>query len=187
MPAVKPLSLIRRHSTKEELEERESAELSLVPTTQISAKPPALLQKHKVARETWTRLVGLYFETEHTLITAFDQDALVKYCLLEEECVWLESMRTAVYKQAVSLQTKLGKMKITATTEAEKIKLYYSLLEQYNALIARVQGLDARLDGKRKLSHSLSQSMYLTPRSRAGVNPTAKPPEEKDEFGKKFD
>lgn len=187
MPASKPLSLSARHSTNDEIEERESAEAAITPVTQISEKPPALLQKHQVAKETWVRLVKLYYETEHMLITAFDQDSLVKYCLVEEECVWLESMRLEVYKTAISLQKKLGKMKITATTETEKIKIYYALMEQYNALMARVQGLDARLDGKRKLSHTLSQSMYLTPRSRAGVNPAEKPNKGKDEFGKKFD
>jgi hypothetical protein len=37
--------------------------------------------------------------------------------------------------------------------------------------------MDARLDGKRKLLHSIAQSLYLTPRSRAGVAPPEKEPE----------
>jgi phage terminase small subunit len=41
--------------------------------------------------------------------------------------------------------------------------------------------MDARLDGKRKLLHTLSQSLYLTPRSRAGVAPEQKEPEHDDD------
>ena len=51
-------------------------------------------------------------------------------------------------------------------------------LMQANALIQRFQGMDARLDGKRKLIFSLAQSLYLTPRSRAGVAPEEKDGEE---------
>ena len=46
--------------------------------------------------------------------------------------------------------------------------------------------LDARLDGKGKYLHSLEQSLYLTPRSRAGVAPVQKEKEKEDDL-KKFD
>ena len=56
-------------------------------------------------------------------------------------------------------------------------------MEQYNALVARLIGIDARLDGKRKLEHTLAQSLYLTPRARAGVAPAdRKPPEPANEM-----
>lgn len=185
MPARKPQTLNKRHATKDEIADRAAAEAAMVPSTQLSRKPPPLLQKHKHAGATWDRLVSLYFETEHMFVTAFDTDLLAKYCLLEEECLWLEDLRSSVYKQAMSLQKKLEKINLR---DVEQMKLYYSLSEQYNALIARVQGLDARLDGKRKLSHDYAKSMYLTPRSRVGVAPAEKPPAEADDgFGSKFD
>lgn len=55
---------------------------------------------------------------------------------------------------------------------------YVNALTQANALLQRFQGMDARMDGKRKLVFALAQSLYLTPRSRAGVAPTEKEPEE---------
>lgn len=185
MPARKPQTLNKRHSTKDEVEKRQEAEAAMVPKTQLSRKPPPLLRKHKHATETWNRLVPLYFETAQTFVTAFDADLVAKYCLLEEECLWLEGLRDGVYKQVMGLQKKLEKINFK---DVEAMKMYYSLSEQYNALIARVQGLDARLDGKRKLSHDYAKSMYLTPRSRVGVAPAEKPPAEgADDFGSKFD
>ncbi len=183
MPAKKPQSLSNRHSTKEEIDERAAAEAAIAPITQLSTKPPPLLQKHKGARATWSRLVGLYLEVKGTIITAFDADLLAKYCILEEECLWLEGKRAEVDRTAVKLNKQIAKI----TPKGERMKVYYQLLEQYNALNARVQGLDARLDGKRKLLHSLAQSLYLTPRSRAGVAPTEKAKELPDQFGKEYD
>ena len=186
MPARKPTALIDPKRAKvsiEKREAREAAELAITPTTQLSTDPPPLLQKRKVARETWSRLVQLYLGVQGTLITAFDEDLLTKYCILEEECLWLEAKRSEVDRNAVKLDKQLAKI----NPKGEQLKTYYQLLEQYNALNTRVQGLDARLDGKRKLLHSLSQSLFLTPRSRAGVAPTEKPTEKPDPFGNEFD
>ncbi len=178
MPARKPKSLNRRHSTKAEKAERESAELAMTPTTKLSESPPAILARHKKAMQTWKRLVGLYFEAEGEIVTAFDEDALAKYCLLEEECLVLEDLRDGVLGDYEGIHKQLARMK----PKGEEMKIYYSLLEQVNALLARYQGLDARLDGKRKHVHTLAQSLYLTPRSRAGVAPTEKAkPEAPDE------
>jgi hypothetical protein len=61
---------------------------------------------------------------------------------------------------------------------AAHIKDYLGALFQANALLQRYQGMDARLDGKRKLVFTLAQAMYLTPRSRAGVAPKQKEEEQ---------
>ncbi len=184
MPAKKPLSLIQRHSTQAEIDQRVAAEAAMTPTTQLSTEPPPLLQKHRTARGVWSRLMELYLGVQGTLITAFDQDLLIVYCLLEEECIWLEGKRAEVDQ----LSRRVNKL--MATKEKAKQldgETYTALLQQYSGLLTRVQGLDARLDGKRKLIHSLAQSLFLTPRSRAGVAPARREPAEPDEFGTDFD
>ena len=182
MPAKKPSTLTTRHDTKADRDARESAENAMTPKTQLPTKPPPLLQKHPQARGIWTQLVGLYSEVQGKIVTAFDEHLLAKYCLLEEECVWLEGKRAAVDKQIVRIDKLLANKEKAKQLDSDQ---YISLLQQYNALNARVQGLDARLDGKRKLVHALAQSLYLTPRSRAGVAPPEKPPEEpKDDMEK---
>lgn len=116
-------------------------------------------------------MIKLYGEVDGSIATAFDQDLLAKYCLLEDECDTLQNIRDETLTEHSSIKKTLSKF---GKPKTEDIKEYIALLEQKNALLARYQGLDARLDGKRKLLHALAQSLYLTPRSRAGVSPTTK-------------
>lgn len=174
MPVRKPSSLLNQHDTKEERAARDAAERALEPKTALTIKPPDALKGHANASAIWKRLVGLYFETEGVIITAFDADLLVKYCLAEEELLELFKLRGEIKKTWERHLKILDKINV----KSEDMKNYYNALAQANALLQRFQGMDARLDGKRKLVVALAQSLYLTPRSRAGVAPTEKEPEE---------
>jgi phage terminase small subunit len=174
MPKAKPSSLSRSHNTKAEREARTAAEESMIPKTLLTSKPPAELNGHKVASQVWKRLIKLYDETEGTIITSFDSDVLVKYCLAEEELVELSALRRVIFQ----MWDKHLKILNTINPKADQLKDYFNALAQANALLQRFQGMDARLDGKRKLIYALAQSLYLTPRSRAGVAPTEKEPDE---------
>lgn len=173
MPARKPKSLTNRHDTKEDKQAREDAEKAFTPKTSISKTPPSALKGHARGSATWRRLVGLYFETAGTIITAFDEDLLIKYCLAEEELDELFKLRSDIKKLWTTHNKMLGEMRPTAET----IRDYFGALSQANALLQRFQGMDARMDGKRKLVVTMAQSLYLTPRARAGVAPPEKPPE----------
>ena len=184
MPARKPSSLTKRHSTKAEREARTAGESALTPKTLLQKQPPAALTGHKHASALWKELVGLYGETEGTIITAFDKDLLIKYCLAEEELTELFAMRGEIKKLWTHHTKILGRM----NPKGDELKDYFNALAQANALLQRFQGMDARLDGKRKLVFSLAQSLYLTPRSRAGVAPPEKEPEQpKDEMEQLLD
>lgn len=184
MPARKPTALTTRHSTKEERSARVSAETAMTPKTGLSVKPPAALKGHAAAREAWTRLVGLYLETEGTIVTAFDADILIKYCLAEEELLELQALRKGIAKLWATHTKLLAKFKPTN----DNLEDYFKALNTASALLQRFQGMDARMDGKRKLVFSLAQSLYLTPRSRAGVAPPEKEPEDpQDEMDKLLD
>lgn len=183
MAARKPHSLSSRHSTKAEISARTESEAAMTPTTELTVTPPPELRGHKPAAAAWKRLIKLYDETEGTIVTAFDADLLAKYCLLEEECMTLEEIRDEQLTDLDGVKKRLSKM---GKPKIDDIKEYIALLEQKNALLGRYQGLDARLDGKRKLLHALAQSLYLTPRSRAGVDPKRKGEEPTDPL-KEFD
>lgn len=173
MPATKPVTLSKRHDTKADREARNKAESLMEPKTALKLTPPAQLHGHKTAALIWKRLVGLFFEAEGTIVTAFDADLLVKYCMAEEELIELFELRGEIKKMWDIHVKLLNKVK----PNAENMKEYFNALAQANALLQRFQGMDARLDGKRKLVFALAQSLYLTPRSRAGVAPTEKEPE----------
>ena len=174
MPARKPTSLSTRHDTKADQAARAAGESSLMPKSALTKKPPSALKGHKQASSLWRELVGLYGETAGTIITAFDKELLVKYCLAEEELTELFALRGEIKK----LWTKHAKILANMKPKADNLKDYFNALAQANALLQRFQGMDARMDGKRKLVFSLAQSLYLTPRSRAGVAPPEKEPEE---------
>lgn len=146
----------------------------MTPKTALKIKPPAELKGHASAAAIWRRLVGLYVETEGTIVTAFDADILVKYCLAEEELIELFLLRASIKKLWLQHLKMLNAMK----PKADQLKHYFDALAQANALLQRFQGMDARMDGKRKMIFALAQSLYLTPRSRAGVVPQEKEPDE---------
>lgn len=180
MPSRKPLSLITRDQTKADRALRADAESARLPRTLLSIKPPLALTGHSHAAKIWKRVVGLYFETEGTIITAFDEDLLTKYCLAEEELVELFKLRADIKKLWIDHNRMLAHIK----PKSDQFKDYFNALSQANALLQRFQGMDARMDGKRKLVFSLAQSLYLTPRSRAGVAPSEKqhePPKDETE------
>lgn len=169
MPKSKPQILSRRHDTKADRAARAASEAALTPKTELPIKPPTVLNGHKVAKEKWVQVVGLYNEIEGKIATSLDADGLVKYCLLEEEVVDMARLRDGVLKDYQTMRRTANRTK----DADERSKLYVIV----NALLARYQGMDARLDGKRKLLHALAQSLYLTPRSRAGVEPPTKEPD----------
>jgi phage terminase small subunit len=171
MPSRKPASLSKRHDTAKDRKARTAAESAVKPRTGITVKHPDELKGHRSAIATWKRTVSLYAEVEGTIITAFDRDLLVKYCLLEEELLELAAVRKEIKQDYTTQVKRARRFKPTS----KEIKDYVAMWTAVNGLFMRFQGMDARLDGKRKLLHILAQSLYLTPRARAGVAPPEKP------------
>lgn len=184
MPAKKASSLHKRHDSKKDRESRSASEDAIKPKTKLSTTPPDALKGHPRARATWQHIVKLYNETKGEIITAFDENLLARYCLADEELIEIYGLRKVVV-QLWNVHAKwLGNLK----PKNENLKDYFKALEQANALLQRFQGMDARLDNKRKMMLSMEQSLYLTPRSRAGVAPEEKPDDgPKDEMDELLD
>ncbi len=180
MPAKKPNTLNSRHNTKADILARAAAESAMTPRTELTVELPRQLtgRDNAHAAKTWARTVALYAEVDGNIATAFDVDLLTKYCLLEQEVIELGEMRKTIKADWITQKKVVEKIKPNDKTLKEYVKLW----EVVNGLFQRFQGIDARLDGKRKLLHSLAQSLYLTPRSRAGVDPKRKEPEQVDMF-----
>lgn len=186
MPARKPLALTDPQKAKvstEKREAREAAEAAMNPSTPISKTPPGVLSGHKYARAVWTRLIELFLGVEGTIISAFDEDLLVKFCLGEEEIIELLDLRVEVKR----LWAKHAKILEKMNPKADQLKDYFNALAQANALLQRFTALDSRADGKRKMLHAIAQSLYLTPRARSGAIPKEKETGAPDGFGQEFD
>lgn len=186
MPARKPSSLNTRHDPPADRAARADAEAAMTPRTAIGTKPPAELTGHKRAISVWKHTLGLYGETEAKIICAFDQGILVDYCLLVEQLVELDELRAqtlathaAMLKSLKELTAKMKK-KDAKTVLAEQM----AITEKLEMIMGQIIKLDGRIDRKRALIHTLRQSLYLTPRSRAGVTPAEREEEIKTEMDK---
>jgi phage terminase small subunit len=207
MPARKPVGLHTRHATKAEKRARVAAEESLAPERGLPMAAPARLKGHAIACEAWRRLIRLYNELDAAIVTRLDQDLLCDYCILMEQIGELDLMRSTTYrmwlemgaahdkairkaKEAVDAQKAVakalaengapapedgpGSLAEVEKWEAQAVALASKSLDAFEAVVK----LDARADQKRKALLQLRQSLYLTPRSRAGVAPTKKEEEE---------
>lgn len=180
MPARKMLALSRNSKiNKNKMAERVAAENSMIPSEELQTVPPARLKGHKTASAMWKKIVLLYSSVEGKVATAFDAGVLEKYCLLEEELIWLEGRRSKMDKDLLDLEKLTAKK--PRTGDEDQWKIYLKLLDQCNALSGRLQSWDGRIDNKRKLSLALSMALYLNPRSRAGVAPPTKETEEPED------
>jgi hypothetical protein len=169
MPARKPSSLINRHETAEERAEREERDAALRPNRALPQNPPASLRGRKTAEVVWRRLIRMYGELEAEIITRLDMDLLVDYCILAEQVSELDAMRKAAMSQFELLDTLRkkyideGKIESAVVTGAKMEATFEDTLK-----------LDGRVDRKRDLMFRLRQSLYLTPRARAGTAPKGK-------------
>lgn len=207
MPARKPQGLKTRHDTKTDIETRVANEEAMAPERDLPMSAPARLKGHEVASEVWRRLMRGWAEIEARVVTRLDMDLLVDYCLLMEQVAELDLMRKTTYRQWLELGAahdkaiaKALEAKRAAEEQAEMVKETggempekglgsVAEVEKWEdravALAARcldafeaVVKLDSRVDRKRSLLLNWRQSLYLTPRARAGVAPEKKAKEE---------
>jgi len=186
MPARKPSALITRHETAAEQAERTARESSARPARTVPASPPAQFKHRQIAQTAWRYLVRRFGEAEGEIITGFDLHLLINFCMAIEQLAQLNMMRDKAYEAWLQLAGEHTRL-IDDEGEAEDIVL--AAVRVVNAFEA-VLKLDSRIDRKVDLLHKLAQSLYLTPRSRAGVAPTRKeaetPPDELEQLMDEF-
>jgi len=172
MPARKPRSLIVRHETAAEQAERAARELSARPDRTLPSSPPAQLKDRLIARAAWRYLMRRFDETEGEIVTGFDLHLLTNFCMAIEQLAQLNVMRDTAYE--VWLQLAAGHKRLAEAGQVDDaVFMAMKVVDAFDAVVK----LDSRIDRKADLIHKLSQSLYLTPRSRAGVAPAKKEPE----------
>jgi phage terminase small subunit len=133
---------------------------------------PAQLRGHQVAEGVWRRAMRTYGELAKEIVTRLDQDLLIDYCLLMEQLSEMDQLR----RSSVEIYQVMERARIEAaeTDPALALSLGEKVLNAFDSILK----LDARVDLKRSKLHTLRQSLYLTPRARAGTAPAAKEEEE---------
>lgn len=178
MPATKPAALQNSHRTKDQKQKKDDTEAVLKPSTLLSCDPPDSLKDLPVASATWTRVISLQNETQTAqdgspIITAFDERLLEDYCRMIEEAQELGTFRKDLYAALKTLTEQAQKLKI----DDNGYEYFLEIWTQVNKLTANFRAIDARIDTKRAHIKKAAESLYLTPRSRAGVTPAEKRPE----------
>lgn len=183
MPARKPQDLHTRHSTQAEKDARTAAEASLKPRRELPIDAPARLKDHDIASATWRRVMRTYAELDAEIVTRLDLELLLNYCLLIEELGEISGMRKVAYLIWLELGKEHEKL-----TKAHQFDDAVIVATQVVGAFEAILKLDTRLDRKRALLHQWSQSLYLTPRARAGVAPSKKADEPPpDDMGQLLD
>ena len=172
MPARKPADLIVRAETKADKERRVDGERSLRPRRELPMDAPARLDGHDIARGAWRRIMRIFADLEAEVVTRLDQDLLIDYCILLEQVVELDHMRKAAYRVGLQLAERHRQL-ISEDKSDDAVLLAIKIVGAFDAVLK----LDARADRKRDLLLKWRQSLYLTPRARAGAAPAKKEPE----------
>jgi hypothetical protein len=177
MPAKKPKGLIKRHETKAEQQARRDKESALAPERGLPREEPARLAGMPVAAATWRRLMRDFASLEDNFTTRLDLDMLINYCVLNEQATQLDEMRSEAFDVWKTLREMWREYKL----EGDHVSAI-ALIEKIQNAFDTIVKIDARVDQKRKAIFQLQQSLYMTPRARAGAVPESKkeepPPDE---------
>lgn len=175
MPARKPAGLSVRHDTVEDREERAASEAAVTPKKRLPENAPRELDGMIIAAREWRRLMRLYNSLDADIVSRLDLGMMVDYCTLVEQLDQLDKMRTAMLANWEDLQTVINEMREEGVSD---VKVFADAVDKAGWAFEKVVKVDQRVDRKRALVLQLRQSLYLTPRSRAGVAPQEKPKEE---------
>lgn len=171
MPARKPGSMQRRHSTKAEKAARLESEESLTSDRKIPERTiPVAIKDDKVAAAVWRKMVRAFNRLESKVIDSLDRDLLIDYCMVMSQIAVLDGMREDVKLLSSTYKAILAK----AADEPGNVVFMRETADKLLESNDRILKLDARVDQKRKLAFAYRQSMFMTPRSRTGVTPTRK-------------
>jgi hypothetical protein len=181
MPAKKPLGLNTRHETLTDTESRLAAESAVTPARRLPGSLDATLSGHPVAAREWRSLMKLYNSLDAEIVSRLDMGMLLDYCILIEQLEELDMLRDSAVTEWKTLKKIIDDFKKKIDEHPDEkvdLKQFTKAAEAVNWAYNKIITTDGRVDRKRALIFQLRQSLYLTPRSRAGVTPAEKPKEE---------
>lgn len=180
MPARKPAGLIERHETAAEVAERAQKEDALRPSRALP-QDPARLKAYPVARATWRAIMREYNDIEGVIVTRLDYDHLIDYCMLHQHLAEIDMMRNTAYRIWLEL-SKVHDELANQDKADDAVVMAIKVVDAYDA----VRQLDTRSERKRALIKQWRESLYLTPRARAGTAPKEKekevPPDDMEQL-----
>jgi phage terminase small subunit len=177
----KPSGLVTRAETKAKKAERAQKEDTLRPKRGLPNDAPGQLKDYPVARATWRAAMREYNDLEREIVTRLDMAHLVDYCMLAQHLSEIEYMRKAAYQAWLELANEYDRL-----AELEKADEAVIMATKVVGAFDAVTKLDTRAERKRALIKQWRESLYLTPRARAGTVPPTKekevPPDDMEQL-----
>lgn len=115
----------------------------------------------------------MYLTLDARIVSLLDVGLLIDYCIATQQLSEIDDLRGVAMNNQNNAQSNLEKLDPAKTDP----KTLAQLTQAVNWAFDLILKLDARVDNKRKMLHTMRQSLYLTPRSRAGAQPTEREPE----------
>jgi len=165
--------LVTRAETNEKKAQRAQKEESLRPNRGLPKDAPALLKNYPVAQAAWRAIIREYNDLEREIVTRLDFDHLVDYCMLKQHLSEIQHIRELALQVCQELSSEHTRL-LSEGKADEAIIIAIKIVGAFDA-IAR---FDTRAERKRALIKQWRESLYLTPRARAGTVPRAKEKEE---------
>ncbi|MGA2504214.1 MAG: hypothetical protein ABSG01_09010 [Anaerolineales bacterium] len=175
MPARKSKDLIVRHEIKADRTQRAEHEAALTPRKPLTVKAPAELTG-AISQAVWKETVSLYFTLDARIVSILDKGLLIDYCIASEQLAQIDGLRSTAMDNYNKDQITLNKIYNSKKQDID-VKALLLLINSVNGAMDEIIKLDARVDAKRKMILAMRQSLYLTPRARAGAIPNEKPAE----------
>jgi len=178
------------NDTLSEKEERAENEAAMRSENELTMRIPAQQNGLKVAQDAWRKLISEFNAIEGKWVSKLDQSLVVNYCILVEQISELDQMRSAAYRQWLNQAQIVEQVQSDAAVamrysgsdvKGELVDKAIDLVRQVESLQNQVLKFDARVDRKRALAMQYMQNLYMTPRARAAVVPTVKPPSGPDD------
>jgi phage terminase small subunit len=174
-PARKPIGLKTKHLTAAEKQAGARDEESMKPKRGLPKNPPARLSGHKVAEATWRQMMREWSNLEAVIVTRLDLDHLLDYCLLMEQVTQFDQMRDVAYQIWLDLSQERQKLLDEKQLDAA-LAIGIEAIGAYDAITKS----QVRAERIRTMLKLWRESLYLTPRARAGTAPAQKKAEDPD-------
>lgn len=156
-PPTKPVSVLRSekksHRTKAELEQREQAEKAL--STGVALRERPGVRRNPVAHKEFMRINKLLKKIQKN--DAIYEAIINRYCLLQAECMDMETRRDEIYEQAQRLENKLDEL-----GDETDIKQFRQAAQAISGIYGTMIALDKQIQTKRKMLLDIEKENIMT-------------------------
>ena len=149
----RPVSLVKKHLTKAEINQRKNLEKELISGKPIREWPQT--RSNDTAHKHFRRIVSLYRSIGKN--DALTEPVLNRYCIMQAECEDFEAKREEIYNTCVKLRAKLE-----SYGEDCDITVLADISGKIGSLYKTMISVDRQIQAKRKMLLDIERESIMT-------------------------